>query len=104
VVIASFGVWLARHLLAAMGTPAASLPLAEAYLRVIFLAMPLLYAFAFLSAALRGAGDSKTPFRFLLLAVVLDVVASGRGARLSAVGELDHHHDPGRVDAADQRH
>ena len=38
-----------------MGTPAASLPLAEAYLRVIFLAMPLLYAFAFLSAALRGA-------------------------------------------------
>jgi len=73
VVIASFGVWLARHLLAAMGTPAASLPLAEAYLRVIFLAMPLLYAFAFLSAALRGAGDSKTPFRFLLLAVVLDI-------------------------------
>ncbi|MET1023773.1 MAG: MATE family efflux transporter [Pseudoxanthomonas sp.] len=73
VVIACFGVWLARHLLAAMGTPAQALPLAEAYLRVIFLAMPLLYAFAFLSAALRGAGDSKTPFRFLLVSVVLDI-------------------------------
>ena len=74
VVIAACGQWLARHLLAAMNTPATSLPLAEAYLRVIFLAMPLLYAFAFLSAALRGAGDSKTPFRFLLLSVALDIV------------------------------
>ncbi|WDS36401.1 MATE family efflux transporter [Pseudoxanthomonas sp.] len=73
IVIASCGVWLARHLLAAMATPAELLPLAEAYLRVIFLAMPLMYAFTFLSAALRGAGDSKTPFRFLLVSVVLDI-------------------------------
>ncbi|ELQ05311.1 MATE family efflux transporter [Xanthomonas translucens] len=73
VLIAAGGCWLARHLLAAMGTPATSLPLAEAYLRVIFLAMPLLYAFAFLSAALRGTGDSRTPFRFLLLSVALDI-------------------------------
>jgi putative MATE family efflux protein len=73
VLIAISGWWLARHLLHWMGTPAASLPLAEAYLRVIFLAMPALYAFAFLSAALRGVGDSRTPFRFLLVAVVLDI-------------------------------
>lgn len=71
VVIAIVGWLVARPVLHAMGTPAASLPLAEAYLRVIFLAMPLLYAFAFFSAALRGAGDSRTPFRFLLLSVVL---------------------------------
>lgn len=73
VLIAACGWWLARHLLAWMDTPAASLPLAEAYLRVIFLAMPALYAFAFLAAALRGAGDSRTPFRFLLLAVLMDI-------------------------------
>jgi len=74
VVIAVAGWFLARPLLAAMGTPAASLPLAEAYLKVIFLAMPTLYAFAFLSAALRGAGDARTPFRFLLVSVGLDIV------------------------------
>lgn len=73
VLIAVAGWWLARHLLHWMGTPPAALPLAEAYLKVIFLAMPALYAFAFLSAALRGAGDSRTPFRFLLLAVLLDI-------------------------------
>ncbi|MDR0182549.1 MATE family efflux transporter [Lysobacter arvi] len=74
VVIAALGQWFSRHLLAAMGTPASSLPLAEDYLQVIFLAMPALYAFAFLSAALRGAGDARTPFRFLLVAVLLDIV------------------------------
>jgi len=74
VLIALLGQAISHPLLAAMGTPAASLPLADAYLRVIFLAMPLLYAFAFFSAALRGAGDARTPFRFLLLAVLLDIV------------------------------
>lgn len=73
IVIAVVGWLVARPVLHAMGTPAASLPFAEAYLRVIFLAMPLLYAFAFFSAALRGAGDSRTPFRFLVLSVVLDI-------------------------------
>jgi len=73
VLIAIAGWFMAHPLLRAMGTPAASLPLAEAYLRIIFLATPTLYAFAFLSAALRGAGDSRTPFRFLLLSVALDI-------------------------------
>lgn len=73
VAIAIVGWLVARPVLHAMGTPASSLPFAEAYLRVIFLAMPLLYAFAFFSAALRGAGDSRTPFRFLVLSVLLDI-------------------------------
>jgi len=74
VVIAAVGWFIAHPILEAMGTPAASLPLAEAYLRIIFLATPTLYAFAFLSSALRGVGDSRTPFRFLLLSVALDIV------------------------------
>ncbi|MCD9087603.1 MATE family efflux transporter [Stenotrophomonas sp. SY1] len=73
-VIAVAGWFLSHRLLLAMGTPAESLPMADAYLKVIFLAMPMLYAFAFITAALRGAGDSRTPFRFLLLAVLLDIV------------------------------
>lgn len=72
-VIAVLGWFLSHRLLLAMGTPAESLPMADAYLKVIFLAMPLLYAFAFITAALRGAGDARTPFRFLLLAVLMDI-------------------------------
>lgn len=73
VVIAALGYPLSRHILQWMGTPEVALHLAESYLRVIFLAMPLLYLFAFVSAILRGAGDTRTPFIFLLLVVVLDV-------------------------------
>ncbi|MBF5007530.1 MATE family efflux transporter [Diaphorobacter caeni] len=72
VVIAAVGWPLARRLMEWMGTPTDALPLAEAYLQVIFLAIPLLYLFAFVSAVLRGAGDTKTPFWFLLLVVILD--------------------------------
>ena len=74
VVIACVGWPLARRLMEWMGTPPDALPLAESYLKVIFLAVPLLYLFAFVSAVLRGAGDTKTPFWFLLLVVILDTV------------------------------
>ena len=74
VVLGVTGWFIAEPILRLMGTPAAALPLAESYLQVIFLAMPFIYAFAFFSAALRGVGDSRTPFRFLVLSVLLDVV------------------------------
>ena len=73
VALAAIGLPLSRHVLAWMDTPAPALPLADAYLKIIFLALPLLYAFAFLSAILRGAGDTRTPFFFLLLSVALDI-------------------------------
>ncbi|UJB20877.1 MULTISPECIES: MATE family efflux transporter [Lysobacter] len=73
-VIACLGWFMTDKVLRAMGTPAPALPLAEQYLQVIFLSMPFIYAFAFISAALRGAGDSRTPFRFLLMSVALDIV------------------------------
>lgn len=74
VLIAVVGFPLSRLILQWMDTPEAALPLAESYLRIIFLAMPLLYLFAFVSAVLRGAGDTRTPFLFLLQVVVLDVL------------------------------
>ncbi|WP_101927587.1 MULTISPECIES: MATE family efflux transporter [Luteimonas] len=74
VLIAAAGLPLSRVVLEWMGTPAGALPHAEAYLKIIFLAVPFLYALAFLSAILRGAGDARTPFLFLLLVVALDIV------------------------------
>jgi putative MATE family efflux protein len=72
IVIALVGYPASRHILAAMGTPADALPQAETYLRIVFLSTPFLFAFAFLQMAQRGIGDSRTPFYFMLLAVVLD--------------------------------
>ena len=71
--MAILGLVLCRPLLLLMRTPADSLPLAVAYMRVIFLALPFLYLYAFVMAVLRGAGDSKTPFYFMLLSVGIDI-------------------------------
>ena len=51
--------------------PAAT-PLALAYLRVIFTAMPAILILVMLMMALRGAGDALTPLWFMILAVFLD--------------------------------
>ena len=67
------GLILCRPLLIAMSTPADSLPLAVAYMRVIFLGVPFLYMYAFVMAALRGTGDAQTPFYFMLLSVGIDI-------------------------------
>ena len=73
VVMAVAGLTLSPAILTAMKTPAQSLPLAIAYMRVIFCALPSLYMYAFVMAVLRAAGDSKTPFYFMLLSVGLDI-------------------------------
>ena len=72
--IALLGMPLSRHILVWMSTPHAALEMAEAYLRIIFMAVPFLYMFSFFSAILRGAGDTRTPFIFLLFVVILDII------------------------------
>jgi Na+-driven multidrug efflux pump len=67
VTMAITGLLICQPLLVAMKAPADSLPLAVTYLRVMFLATPILYMYAFVMSTLRGAGDSKTPFYFMLL-------------------------------------
>lgn len=71
--MAAAGLALSRPLLALMHTPPDALGPAVAYMRVIFLALPFLYMYAFVMAVLRGAGDSRTPFNFMLLSVGLDI-------------------------------
>lgn len=73
VMAAVAGYVLTPHILAAMQTPADAAPLAVTYLRIIFVALPFMYFFSFVMMTLRGAGDSRTPFWFMLLSAVLDV-------------------------------
>jgi putative MATE family efflux protein len=67
------GLLYSERLLQAMSTPPDAIPLATAYMRVIFLALPFMYMYTFVMAVLRGAGDSRTPFYFLVLSVALDI-------------------------------
>jgi putative MATE family efflux protein len=74
VLLAFLGWTFAPHILSAMRTPPAARAEAILYLRIVFSAMPFMYFFMFIQMAQRGAGDSRTPFYFMALAVVLDIV------------------------------
>lgn len=70
----AIGGWLATPwMLAHLSMPPDALPLAADYLRVIFLALPFMFGFTYVMMVLRGAGDARTPFVFLVLSVVLDI-------------------------------
>lgn len=71
----AFGGWLlVDQILGLLGTPADVMPLARAYLVIIFAAVPAANLLSFVMTVLRGAGDSRTPFFFMALAVVLDII------------------------------
>jgi putative MATE family efflux protein len=72
IAIAIAGYFLAPAILHLLGTPGDAAPLALAYLRVIFLAMPALLLLTLAMMALRGSGDSMTPLFFMIVAVLLD--------------------------------
>jgi putative MATE family efflux protein len=93
ILIAIVGYFLSGSILHLLGTPAAAEPLALAYLRVIFLAMPALLLLTLLMMALRGAGDSLTPLWFMIVAVLLDsglnpvfILGLGPAPRLGIAG------------------
>ncbi|HEX6832825.1 MAG TPA: MATE family efflux transporter, partial [Rudaea sp.] len=73
ILIAIFGPLGTERMMAWMRTPPESQPLAVAYLRIIFLGLPFLYLLSFVGMALRGAGDARTPFIFLVVNVLLDI-------------------------------
>lgn len=68
------GLALTQSLVAWLRTPPDALPFALVYMRIIFLALPFMGGLFFLMGVLRGAGDSKTPFVYLFMSVVLDIV------------------------------
>lgn len=74
ILASAFGFAFTPQILAAMQTPHDAAPLAVIYLRIIFVALPFMYFYNFVMMTLRGAGDSRTPFYFMLLSAVLDVV------------------------------
>lgn len=76
---ASFAVFvigfaLSSGILRMMNVPEDILPLADTYLKIIFVGFLFTFQYNILSAALRSVGDSKTPVTFLALASVLNGV------------------------------
>ncbi len=67
VIITVIGFIFSSTILEWMQTPKDAMPYAIAYLRIIFVGVPFMFFYNFVMMIMRGAGDSKTPFYFLLL-------------------------------------
>lgn len=68
------GMVLAGPLLKLLGTPTSMLADAKLYLQINFVGILFLVGYNFISAVLRSIGDSRTPLRFVTLAVILNIV------------------------------
>lgn len=72
VIVAILGWVFAPDILRLLATPGDAMPLALAYLRVIFLGLPVSMLLVLLMMGLRGSGDAMTPLWFMVLSVLLD--------------------------------
>lgn len=55
-------------------TPAEIIGEADAYLKIVFIGLIFTFLYNFYSSSLRATGDSKTPFLFLLISSVINVI------------------------------
>lgn len=72
--LSALGYTLADQLLRLLGTPENMLSEAETYLQINFLGILFLFGYNFISTVLRALGDSRTPLRFVMIAVLLNIV------------------------------
>ncbi|TVY08171.1 MATE family efflux transporter [Paenibacillus cremeus] len=73
IIVGLLGIVFSPHILDLLNTPADARELAIAYTRIIFAGIPFMFGYNLVMAVLRGSGDAKTPFYFLLLSAVFDV-------------------------------
>ncbi|WP_419825456.1 MATE family efflux transporter [Sphingomonas sp.] len=93
VAVSAAGWFASDAILRGLATPGDAMPLAHAYLRVIFLSLPASFLVLVLAMALRGAGDAVTPFAMMIVTVVLDaglnpvlILGLGPAPRLGIAG------------------
>ena len=73
VITGALGMLFSPLILRLLDTPPDAMEMAISYTQIIFAGVPFMFGFNLIMAVLRGSGDSKTPFYFLLLSAVLDV-------------------------------
>lgn len=73
IIVGALGLSVSKTLLLWMGTPDELLDLANTYLSIYFLGIPAMMVYNFASGCLRGMGDSKRPFYFLLISGILNL-------------------------------
>ncbi len=68
------GFFLSSRFMQILGVGADVAPLGAGYLRISFLSSPVIFVFFIYGSALQGAGDTRTPLKILVLALLTNAV------------------------------
>lgn len=74
VVLAIVGSIFAMDIMRLMGTPENIIEISVHYARILFISMPILFLYFAYTTFMRGTGDSKTPFYFLIVSTGLNMI------------------------------
>ncbi|MEC1955846.1 MATE family efflux transporter [Bacillus anthracis] len=74
VILAIVGNVFALNIMRLMGTPDNIIDMSVHYARILFISMPVLFLYFSYTTFIRGTGDSKTPFYFLIVSTVLNII------------------------------
>ncbi|MGO5006324.1 MATE family efflux transporter [Bacillus wiedmannii] len=74
VVLAIVGSIFAMDIMRLMGTPENIIDISVHYARILFISMPVLFLYFAYTTFMRGTGDSKTPFYFLIVSTALNMI------------------------------
>ncbi|EMJ6443712.1 MULTISPECIES: MATE family efflux transporter [Bacillus] len=74
VILAIAGNVFALNIMCFMGTPENIIDMSVHYARILFNSMPVLFLYFSYTTFIRGTGDSKTPFYFLIVSTVLNII------------------------------
>ncbi|MED1517518.1 MATE family efflux transporter, partial [Bacillus paranthracis] len=74
VILAIVGNVFALNIMRFMGTPENIIDMSVHYARILFISMPVLFLYFSYTTFIRGTGDSKTPFYFLIVSTVLNII------------------------------
>jgi len=74
VVLAIVGSIFAMDIMRLMGTPENIIEISVHYARILFISMPVLFLYFAYTTFMRGTGDSKTPFYFLIVSTALNMI------------------------------
>ncbi|WP_242223834.1 MATE family efflux transporter [Bacillus cereus group sp. BfR-BA-01380] len=72
-VLAVVGSMFAMDIMRLVGTPENIIDISVHYARILFISMPVLFLYFAYTTFMRGAGDSKTPFYFLIVSTGLNM-------------------------------
>ncbi|KOS28756.1 multidrug transporter MatE [Bacillus anthracis] len=74
VMLAIVGNIFAINIMRLMGTPENIIEISVHYARILFISMPVLFLYFAYTTFMRGTGDSKTPFYFLIVSTALNII------------------------------